>query len=238
MPRGTYYSEELREEARRLRREGFSLTEISVKLGPPRNTLLGWVQGIKLTMEQQARIAEKRRDVGFAKGARNIAAEKNKAARLARIEAERQKAEALLATLEQQHHANHIAAAMLYLGEESKGKDTFRFANSNENIIRYWLYLLRTSFGIDEAKFRITIFTRADQDLDEISQYWVSVTRIQRCLRVYVDARTEGKSSTYAGYKGVCAIDYYDVAIRRYLDALAQGLITQALGTGTRSDES
>lgn len=39
MPRGQYYSEELREEARRLRREGYSLNEISARLGPPKNTL-------------------------------------------------------------------------------------------------------------------------------------------------------------------------------------------------------
>ena len=39
MPRGKYYPEELREEARQLRRQGWSLNEISAKLGPPKNTL-------------------------------------------------------------------------------------------------------------------------------------------------------------------------------------------------------
>ena len=52
MPRGQYYPEELREEARRLRREGWSLNEIAAKLGPPKNTLTLWVGDIELTSEQ------------------------------------------------------------------------------------------------------------------------------------------------------------------------------------------
>ncbi len=238
MPRGIYYSEELREKARRLRQEGLSLAEISVSLGPPRNTLLGWVRGVKLTSDQQARIADKRRVAGFAKGARNISAERNKAARLARIEMERQKAQARLATLEQPHHANHIAAAMLYLGEGDKGKSAFRFANSNSTVIRYWLYLLQASFNVDEAKFRIRLHTRADQDSTELMHYWLEVTGIHQYMRVEIDPRTQGKSATYAGYKGVCVIYYHDISIRRYLDAVAQGLMERALGAGMDRAES
>ena len=59
MPRGHKYSEEMRAEARRLRREGWSLDEIAKKLGPPKNTLIGWVGGIELTPAQLERIAEK-----------------------------------------------------------------------------------------------------------------------------------------------------------------------------------
>jgi hypothetical protein len=52
MPRGKCYSEEMHEEARRLRREGWSLNEIAAKLGPPKNTLTLWVRGIELTPKQ------------------------------------------------------------------------------------------------------------------------------------------------------------------------------------------
>lgn len=231
MPRGTYYPEEVRESARQLRREGFSLAEISAKLGMPKNTVLGWVDGIKLTPEQQARLLNKKRNAGFLEGARNISAEKNKQARLDRIEAERQKAEALLATLEQHHHANHIAAAMLYLAEGSKGKHAFRFANSNPAIIRYWMYLLRSSFPIDETKFRLSLFMRADQAQEEVIKYWSAITGINRHIAIQVDPRTQGKSATYENYKGVCCVLYHDLALRRYLDALAHGLMTRAIGS-------
>ena len=48
-------------------------------------------------------------------------------------------------------------------------------------------------------------------------------------MRVYVDARTIGKSATYGGYKGVCTVYYNDLSIRRYLDAVAHGMMARAI---------
>ncbi len=120
---------------------------------------------------------------------------------------------------------------MLYLGEGAKGEGVFSFANSNPNIIRYWLYLLRTSFPIDEAKFRIQVICRADQDEAELRQFWVAATGIQRYIKGHRDARTEGKPTKRLGYKGVCKVVYHDVSLRRYLDALAHELMARAVGT-------
>lgn len=229
MPRGPYYPEELREEARRLRREGYSLNEISAKLGPPKNTLTLWVRGIELTPEQQQRLHE--REVEATGRNRALAMMAHRQARLARIDEARNQADALLATLDDLTQTNQIMAAMLYLAEGAKAETAFAFGNSNPQIIRYWLYLLRTSFTIDESKFRIQIMCRADQDEAELRQYWMHLTSITRCIKSHVDARTQGKATKRAGYKGVCLIHYYDIAIRRYLDALAHGLMAQAVGS-------
>jgi hypothetical protein len=227
MPRGKYYPEEMREEARRLRREGWSLNEIAAKLGPPKNTLTLWVRGIELTSEQRARLF--RREHQELGRNRALAAMANRQARLARINAARQRAEMLLDSLRDHDRTNHIVAAMLYLAEGAKAETAFTFANSNPQIIRYWLYLLRTSFDIDESKFRLHIMTRADQDGEELLRFWMEVTGIKQYIKTYVDTRTEGKPTKRAAYKGVCAVVYHDVSIRRYLDALAQGLMSRAL---------
>jgi hypothetical protein len=228
MPRGKYYPEEMREEARRLRREGWSLNEIAARLGPPKNTLTLWVRGIELTSEQRARLF--RREHQELGRNRAIAAMANRQARLTRINVARQQAETLLDSLRDEDRTNHIAAAMLYLAEGAKGEGAFGFANSNPRIVRYWLYLLRTSFTIDESKFRIQIMCRADQDTEGLLQYWTAVTGIKQCIKGTVDARTEGKPTKRDDYKGVCKVLYHDVSIRRYLDALAQGLMARAVG--------
>lgn len=236
MPRGTYYSAEVRQDARRLRQEGRSLREISEELGIPKNTLSLWLRDIELTPDQHTRLQEMKLQAGFAnERARFVAGEWHRRQRMNRIEIERQKAEALLNGLEQSMHANHIAAAMLYLAEGSKGKTVFAFANSNPDIIRYWLYLLRTSFPLDESKFRLRIMIRADQDSVEIRDYWTNVTSIGKCQPVFTDLRTVGKSATYAGYKGVCTIYYNDVSIRRYLDAVAHSLMARALSPSSNT---
>lgn len=228
MPRGQYYPEELREEARRLRREGYSLNEISATLGPPKNTLTLWVRGVELTSEQRQRLHE--REVEATGRNRALAMMAHRQARLARIDEARNQAEALLATLDDLTRTNQIAAAMLYLAEGAKAETAFAFGNSNPQIIRYWLYLLRTSFTIDESKFRIQVMCRADQDEVDLRQYWMDLTGITRCIKSHVDARTEGKATRRIDYKGVCLIHYYDISIRRYLDALAHGLMARAVG--------
>jgi hypothetical protein len=232
MPRGTYYPPGVRQDAQRLRLAGRSLREISEELGIPKNTLSSWLRDIELTPDQHKRLQEKKLQAGFAnEHARFVAAEWHHRQKQDRIEAELLKATDLLDSLEQPMHANHIAAAMLYLGEGSKGEDVFRFANSNPDIIRYWLYLLRTGFVIDESKFRLRIMIRADQDGDEILEYWKQLTHIEKVMPVFTDLRSLGKSPTYTDYKGVCTIHYNDISIRRYLDAVAHGLMERALGT-------
>ncbi len=227
MSRGQYYSEEVREEARRLRREGWSLNEIAARLGPPKNTLTLWVRGIELTSEQRTRLYD--RDVASNGRTRALAMEAHRKARQARITASKTRAEAFLDALDDLHAANHISAAMLYLAEGAKGEGAFGFANSNPQVIRYWLYLLRTSFSIDESKFRIQIMCRADQDVEELLKYWKNVTGIERHIRGTVDRRTEGKPTKRTNYRGVCKILYHDISMRRYLDALAQSLMDRAL---------
>ena len=228
MPRGKYYPEELREEARRLRREGRSLGEIAAKLGPPKNTLTLWVREIELTPEQRGRLHK--REVGWTERHRVLAGETNRQARLDRITVAKMQATVFLDALDDQRLVNQIAAAMLYLGEGAKGEGAFGFANSNPQIIRYWLHVLRASFLIDESKFRIQISSRADQNLEELMQYWTAVTGINQYIKGHVDARTEGIPTKRSDYKGVCKVHYYDVSIRRYLDALAHGLMERAVG--------
>lgn len=227
MPRGKHYPEELRQEARRLRREGWSLNEIAARLGPPKNTLTLWVRDIRLTPEQRARLLDKE----TAANGRNraLASAAHRRARLTRIDAAQAHAEAFLDNLDNVNQANHIAAAMLYLGEGAKGEGVFAFANSNPQVICYWLYLLRTSFDIDESKFSIQLMLRADQDEEQLINYWTGVTGIRRYVKSSVDARTVGRPTQRSTYKGVCHVHYYDIALRRYLDALAHGLIARAL---------
>lgn len=232
MPRGEYYPEGIKEEARRLRRKGWSLNEISAKLGPPKNTLTLWVRDIILNEEQRARLHKK--EVEAIGRNRALAALANRNARLGRIEAAKAEATKFLSSLTSEQQTNRVAAAMLYLGEGAKGEATCTFTNSNPNIIRYWLFLLRASFDIDESKFRLHIMARADQHDSELRAYWTEVTGINRFIKTYLDARTQGKPTKRPGYMGVCAVSYHDISLRRYLDALAQGLMECALnGPGT-----
>ncbi len=79
---------------------------------------------IELTPDQHERLQEKKLKAGFAnENPRFVEGEWCRRQKLNRIEIELQKAEVLLDSLEQSLHANHIAAAMLYLAEEVKHRE-------------------------------------------------------------------------------------------------------------------
>ncbi|HLD21589.1 MAG TPA: hypothetical protein VJB65_01705 [Patescibacteria group bacterium] len=124
--------------------------------------------------------------------------------------------------LKEEIHAK-IALAMLYLGEGTKcqGRCTITFGNSNPIIIRLFLALLRKCYPIDESKFRCTIQCRADQNIENLTHYWTSVTNIplHQFYKSRIDKRTIGKITMKPKYNGVCRIDYFSSAI--YLDLLA-----------------
>jgi hypothetical protein len=109
-----------------------------------------------------------------------------------------------------------VCLAILYLGEGSKtSKGSLCLGNSNPNIIRLFLRLLRLSYLIDEKKFRITVQHRADQDSEALKLFWSDVTHIP-LTQFYShkpDKRTFGFPTQKVDYKGVCRIDYLSTAV-------------------------
>ena len=111
-----------------------------------------------------------------------------------------------------------------------------RYCQSAPSLIhtsrKYWTYLLRTSFEIDESKFRLQVLTRFDQDGGSLEQFWIEVTGITKYIKTYIDVQSKDKPTLQPAYKGICKVYYHDLTIRRYLDALAHGLMARAVGAG------
>lgn len=75
-----------------------------------------------------------------------------------------------------------VALAMLCLGEASKStrKTPFYFGNSDPKIITLFLKLLQTCFNYEKGKVRCTGQCRADQDIEALEKFWVTVTQIPK----------------------------------------------------------
>lgn len=105
-----------------------------------------------------------------------------------------------------------VALAMLYLGEGGKSwqKASLYFGNSNPDVIKLYLKLLRYCYTIDKSKFRCTVQCRADQDIDSLQRFWIHITGVpnRQFYQAQIDKRTIGKSTMKPDYKGVCRIDY------------------------------
>lgn len=217
------YETHYKEKAVALRRQGKTYGEIQKTLGRkiPKSTLSCWCDGILLSKLQHQRI-KTHADKKIHKG-RLLALAVNKVRREKYLKSIDLRIARLAKTIEH-NDVKKIAAAMLYLGEGSKVRSTVAFGNSNPDIIKLFLNLLRSAYKIDEAKFRCTVLCRADHDTAKLEKFWAQITKIPstQFYKTRIDPRTIGKPSKKPNYMGVCVIDYFSADLFIELTRIGQ----------------
>lgn len=221
------YSLETRGKARDLRSKGCSIGEISLKIGIPKSTILGWVRDICLSEKQRRRIKQKI----IASGAigRPLAVKANRK----KMEKWKEEIRGKVKHFEKLSLLNpdtgKLICGLLYLCEGAKYPSTrcLIFGNSDPTMIRCFLNLLKTSFNIKEDKLRCRIMYRWDQNIEELKRYWSNITGIplSHFFRTKPDKRTKGKPTLRTDYKGVCSILYPDTSLQFQLQAIGEAII-------------
>jgi hypothetical protein len=214
---------EYKDRAIALRRSGKTYTEIQdyLKINVPPSTLCVWFKQISFSPEEKERIAlrgKERIRTGSVKASVNRKLIKEK--HLKDICNDN----AYLKDLLDNKDVAKICIAILYLGEGSKrAKGSLCFGNSNPEIIKLFLRLLRKCYPVDEKKFRCTIQHRADQDAETLKLFWSNATHIPltQFYGYKPDKRTIGFPTKKVDYKGVCRIDYLSTAVYNEVQTMA-----------------
>ena len=227
-----YYPSQIKENAQKLRKNGWSLGEISLKIEVPKNTVSGWVKNIRLTKQQIKRIKEKIVNSGII--GRPLALETNRK-KIERWKKNiRDSVKHFESILIKNPEFGKLVCGLLYLCEGSKYPSTrcLVFGNSDPRIIRCFINLLRISFNINEEKLRCRIMYRYDQSLKELNKYWSDVTKIplHNFYKSKPDSRTKGKSTLKADYKGICAIHYLSTNLQFELQSIGEIIIESGAG--------
>lgn len=203
-----------------LRQKGKTYGEIQSDLGItiPKGTLSYWCKKIVLPPEYKERVSRL-----MAEGLN-----KSRASALARKQQIREENQELL--IKKHQHIGKVfenkqvalvALAMLCLGEGSKNSDLY-LGNSDPRIIKLFISLLKKCFVFDIEKVRCTVQCRADQNIQELENYWSRVSGIPKRLfyKTRVDPRTLGKKTTRSGYMGVLRVDYMNREVQKTLMVL------------------
>lgn len=207
------YPKEIKLKAIELRKQGFSYLEIPKLLNYPipKNTFTGWFKNLELSEQAKERITSRIRD-GGAPG-RVIAWENNRKKRANLIKSIFDKVDSEIVDVDK--ITGKLCLAMLYLGEGGKGRELFRFGNSDPKVISLFLELLRRNFSISESRLHGKVQCRADQDIEQLEAFWSKLTKIplNQFLNPQVDKRTIGIPTRKPDYKGVFVIEYYSKAL-------------------------
>jgi transposase len=198
-------------EARRLRAEqGMPMKQIAARLGVSVGSVHLWTKDIKISPQQAERNLARAR----AKAARSWRI-KNRERRLAFQEEGRARARSgdLL----------HQAGCFLYWAEGAKARGSVGFANSDVNMVRFFVRFLRQSLEVPEDRIRLNlnVYTGNGLSIEEIEQYWLKALDLDpSCLRAHIvnhfPTSSSGRKRDRLPY-GVCFVKVHSTRLVQHI---------------------
>ena len=146
---------------KKLRKRGLSIPEISRELSVPRGTISRHIQGVKILPQYYPRWLERR-------NASKIISERN-------WDIATQKAKALFSSLTLRELA--LIGATLYWGEGSK-RD-FGLSNTDPELIRIFIYVLKIVWGVQEKDLKISLRLYEDLNKKDCLRYWSKIVGVK-----------------------------------------------------------
>jgi len=203
---------ELKEKATKLRKRGYSLKEISDKLGISKSTASLWASDISLNQKAKDRL-KKRGILGQYKSI--LLRRRRKKTILGRF---RKAARKELVKNKNDKEIYRLLCSILFWCEGNKGLiSALRFTNSDPGMIKCFLYCLREGFEIDENKFRALIHLHNYHDEEKQIKYWSRITNIpkEKFYKSYRKPNTGKRIKK--NYPGCLAITYFDAELVKKL---------------------
>ncbi len=185
--------------------KGLSYREISHKYQVSKSTTYLWLKEIEVSDNGKKRIKEISR-LGMERGAQKNREKATK--KFFEIEKNCKVLEKANSTKEELK----IYLSLLYWGEGAKTGRRLMFINSDPEMIKSYLFLLRKSFPIDESKFRAVLHLHEYHIEEDLKRYWSKLTGINEdCISIYKKANTGKKIKE--DYKGCISVRYGDSKI-------------------------
>lgn len=214
----------LKQRAIKLRKQGKSLRQISSQINIAKSTTSLWLKSVKLNSQQQNIL-----DQNWKKGlvnARKQAVKSHRLTKLKRINKINREASIFLNSLSIDDKILELFLSGLYLGDGFKIYGRTALGSSNPKILKTFITLIRKLYKIKESKLRAAIYARADQKPQTLINYWSKFLSIpkKQFHKTQIDKRTLNKKS-YPHYKGVCAVNYFDIKLQRRILAISSEMI-------------
>lgn len=155
-----------REKACTLRKQGKSIKEIALEVGVSSSTASRWVREIKLTKQQIDHLKQQQKQWD----SQNKGAQQNKNNAYSR-RLEYQKEGRLKA---RKMDILHMQGCMLYWAEGTKDRNRLEFVNSDVNMMKLFIYFLRSSLDISDSQIQVRIHCHANlqEQISEIEEFW------------------------------------------------------------------
>ncbi len=220
-----------RNEAIKLRKDGYSLKEIAFRLDVAKSSVSMWVRDVELSPAAESRLLGK-----IKLGQFNAA--KNKRARTKAVEDGYLKSarEALGKLVIAGDHAKLLCAAMYWCEGAKSNKSGINFTNSDPDLIKAFLALFRQSFSLDEKRFRPCIHLHSYHNAATQLDFWSKITDISKEQFIKPHIKPNSGKRIHHGYQGCIAVRYHSNDIARRLNAFAKAFLLKTGGIGSTAN--
>jgi hypothetical protein len=211
---------EERARARELRAQAWTMPEIAEHLGVSKSSVSLWTRDVEFDPSVRRSTRTDRRPRGSDHPLRRR--------KLAEIEAFDAIGRHRFTALSDRELL--IAGVALYAGEGAKTDGTVSMANTNPELLRFFVTWLRTCFTVDEARLRAKLYLHEGLDLERSTVFWsrvveVPTERFGKPYRAVVDA-----SRRHAEHEHGCAtVTYACSRTHREIMGLVRALPRAAL---------
>ena len=208
--------------AKELRERGYSLKEISEKLNISKSTASVWLRDVKLSKNALKRL-DARNLLGRVRSS-NTKKEKRK-----KLDDELKKESLkLLDSVKINNDHLRLFCALLFECEGTKDlRGGIYFSNSDPELIRTFLTLLRLGFNIEERKLRILLHLHDYHSQQKQISFWSKVTGIPKSQFSKPYRKPHTRKRIKDNYQGCISVRYYDSVLARKLSAMAKGILNK-----------
>src|SRR3989344_297218 len=150
------------EQLKKLRREGQSIEDLVKILSIPKTTVWHHIQGIKLRKKYILKLKA------------------NQGGSRLKKERDLVKAKAEARVLLEGEHSHLVSLLAMLYWAEGDNKNAFSFTNTNADMIRMFISILKNCFHLSNDRLHITVRYFTGMDQDKCLRHWSQVTQIPK----------------------------------------------------------
>jgi transcriptional regulator with XRE-family HTH domain len=175
----------IREQVFKLRKDGYSYSYISEKVGISKSTLSAWLSSMPYTPNKTIidRIGKARAASGFWKAKRKLESIEN-----AGKEAKKEMGKITNRDL-------FMLGIGIYIGEGAKTNNTIRVINADPKIIKFAAKWFEEACGLPKENFRLRLHLYPDNNIKECINFWSNISKIpeKQFYKAQIDRREDKK---------------------------------------------
>lgn len=207
-----------RDKALELRKIGYSLGEISKGLNISKSTASLWTKDVILDVKAKERIEMK------AKASRSKGHDTLRKKKMDRLILAEKEAKRLLGNIKIDKNTAVVALSMMYRCEGLKKDNGIAFTNSDPDLVKAFIRMLKEVFEIDEKRFQVCLHLHDYHDKVELLDFWSNTINLPVGQFSIFMKKSDHKYS-HKGYKGCARISYFDSRLSRIIISFAKNFI-------------